>query len=81
MDLSGEQVVVTGACGALGRAVCARAAALGARVIGLDIVRADVPGCSAVHAVDLGDAAATSTCIAGLGRVDALFNVAGGFAM
>lgn len=81
MDLSGQHVVVTGACGALGRAVCARAAALGARVSGLDIVRGDVPGCSAVHAVDLGDPAATSACIAGLGRVDALFNVAGGFAM
>lgn len=81
MDLSAKHVVVTGACGALGRAVCARAAALGASVTGLDVVSANVPGCAAVHAVDLGDGAATAVCLDRLAPVDALFNIAGGFAM
>ena len=81
MELSGKHVVVTGACGALGRAVCTRAAGLGATVTGLDIVAAELPACAAVHAVDLGDAHATAACFAGLAPVDALFNIAGGFAM
>ena len=80
MDLKAKRVAVTGAGGALGRAVAARAAALGAAVIGVDI--AFPPGASADnHVVDLGDAAATAAVFARIGRVDVLMNVAGGFDM
>jgi NAD(P)-dependent dehydrogenase (short-subunit alcohol dehydrogenase family) len=80
MDLQGKRVVVTGAGGALGRAVVARAEASGAGVVQLDIAfpPGAGPGC---HVVDLADAAATAACFASLGAVDVLMNVAGGFSM
>jgi NAD(P)-dependent dehydrogenase (short-subunit alcohol dehydrogenase family) len=81
MDLSGKRVAITGANGALGRAVAARAALLGGDCLLIDIDFApDLAGPSA-HRVDLGDRAATAACLGALGRVDVLFNVAGGFAM
>ena len=80
MDLKDKRVAVTGANGALGRAVVARARALGAEVLEIDIVfPADAgPAC---HSVDLADAGATAALFASLGRIDVLMNVAGGFDM
>lgn len=80
MDLHGKRVVVTGANGALGRAVVARARLLGADVLHVDIAfPADAgPEC---HAVDLADAAACASAFGQLGRIDVLMNVAGGFDM
>ncbi len=78
-SLAGKHVLVTGAAGALGRVAMAVARARGARVSGLDLAgdTADPD----LHAVDLLDAAATAAVISGLGTPDAVFNIAGGFAM
>ncbi len=77
--LNGKRVLVTGANGALGHAACAVAAAQGADVIELDIVF-DAPAAQR-YTVDLGVASATTACIAALGRIDVVFNIAGGFTM
>lgn len=79
-------IVVTGAAGVLGRAVCAEASARGALVAGVDFsgslavsdhIRLALAG------VDLTDPAsaeqAMSAVRAELGRIDALLNIAGGF--
>lgn len=85
-ELSGRRVVVTGGLGALGRAVGEVLAACGARVVLLDrSTGAQPPGAVvAVVAADLADAAAARAGIAqaaaALGGIDALVNVAGGFA-
>lgn len=85
-------VVLTGAFGALGRAVAAEAAARGARVAAVDhaatpsgdLVSALGPAAVFKGGVDLSDAAAASAAIAEVaaacGRIDVLINVAGGFA-
>lgn len=82
VDLAGKIVVVTGAGGALGSAVAMRAEQCGAQVWRLDLV---FPAAEATRerrlAVDLGDLAATRAAFATIGRIDALCNVAGGFAM
>jgi len=73
-------VVVTGAAGALGKAVAAAFAAEGAKVCGLDIV--EQPN---IIACDLFDAASCKKAIQQVlnahQRIDVLANVAGGFAM
>ncbi|MBU7439266.1 SDR family NAD(P)-dependent oxidoreductase [Paraburkholderia fungorum] len=81
-----RRVIVTGGLGALGRRVGAELSARGARVALVD--RAASVAIDAVEAVfgnvDLGDAANTANAfgqIAGrLGGIDALVNIAGGFA-
>ena len=78
--LQGKVVVVTGANGALGRVVATLAAEQGAQVVGLDLHFDGTSG-ARQHALDLTDAAATSACVAAIGRVDVLLNIAGGFAM
>jgi len=78
--LQGKVVVVTGANGALGRVAVEVAAEQGAQVIELDL-RFDGTPTARQHGVDLTDAAATAACIAALGRIDVLLNIAGGFAM
>ena len=55
MNLQDKRVVVTGANGALGRAVVARARALGAEVVQLDIAFPTDAGADC-HIVDLADA-------------------------
>ena len=81
MELTGKRVVVTGAAGVLGQAVAARSVALGASVVMLDIVEdfSSTPGDT--RCVDLTDAGAVETCIAGIGDFDAVCNIAGGFDM
>lgn len=76
-------LLVTGALGVLGRAMMAAAAAAGWRAIGIDFAaaggREDVFG-----GVDLTDADAAAHAVAAAralgGRIDALANIAGGFA-
>ena len=80
MNLQDKRVVVTGANGALGRAVVARARALGAEVVQLDIAFPADAGADC-HIVDLADAGATAALFLKIGRVDVLMNVAGGFDM
>lgn len=75
-------VVITGAAGTLGQAAAERASAYGARVTGLDIRDADtLPHTQHYQALDLLDREATRAAIQQLGRIDALLNIAGGFAM
>lgn len=84
--LTGKRVVVTGGLGALGRAVAAVLVRQGARVALLDraALPADLPPCElAWGGVELGDAAAVPAAFervaTGLGGLDGLVNVAGGF--
>jgi len=79
-DAQGLRVVVTGASGTFGRAICARLAGLGARVIGLDLApRPDDP--VEVLACDITDDAHVPTAVAAaidrLGGLDLLINNAG----
>ncbi len=83
-DFFGKSVVVTGAAGSLGQAVVDRVLALGGRVLALDLQfeqGAALPANLNRFAVDLTDPAATQNAIDSLDQVDALFNIAGGFAM
>ena len=83
MNLNGKRVLVTGANGALGRAVIAEARAAGADTIGVDLVidepLASLPG--TWLRLDLAQTAPVISAFDRLGEFDALFNVAGGFAM
>ena len=85
--MEGKIVVVTGASGALGKVVAASALAKGARVAAIDHARSDVkPTVEWIEfgGVDLTDAMQAKTAIdaaaAHFGRLDALVNIAGGFA-
>lgn len=78
-------VIVTGAFGALGRAVVAHLAGAGHRVAGVDLAPApaDFAGALAVGGVNLIDEAAVKAAYddiaARLGGIAALVNIAGGF--
>ncbi|MER6331942.1 SDR family NAD(P)-dependent oxidoreductase [Streptomyces sp. NPDC001034] len=79
-DARGLRVLVTGASGTFGRAICARLAELGAHVVGLDRApRPDDP--VEVLACDITDDAGTATAVAAaidrLGGLDLLVNNAG----
>ena len=77
--LENRTVVITGALGGLGRAVCAVVESQGARVIRIDIARdKSLPDC---HVVDLTNVDATRESIQSFGPFDSLVNLAGGFAM
>jgi NAD(P)-dependent dehydrogenase (short-subunit alcohol dehydrogenase family) len=85
--MDGKVIVVTGALGALGRVVTDQALARGARVASVDHAPTQVPATSnqlELGGVDLTDAAAAKKAIdhaaAHFGRLDALINIAGGFA-
>lgn len=80
-------ILVTGACGGIGRTLCERFAALGHRVLALDIARdqleqlcAGIEGCTPVHA-DLTDAegikVAVAEAMAAWGPVDTVIANAG----
>src|SRR5689334_23967496 len=85
--MDGKVVVVTGALGALGVVVVDEALARGARVASVDHAPTQVPPTAnqfELGGVDLTDAAAARKAIeaaaAHFGRIDALINIAGGFA-
>ncbi len=85
--MDGKVVVVTGASGALGRAVAISALAMGAQVAGVDHAAsqaAATPSRIEFGCVDLTDPAqakqAVDAAAAHFGKLDALINIAGGFA-
>ena len=85
--MDGRVIVVTGALGALGKVVAASALKRGARVAGVDHAASHVaatPNRIELGSVDLTDAAQANNAIAAaashFGKLDALINIAGGFA-
>jgi len=85
--MSERVIVVTGASGALGKVVADVAATRGARVAGIDHAPSQYPATASrieFGGVDLTDAAQAKAAIDGVaahfGRLDALINIAGGFA-
>jgi 3-oxoacyl-[acyl-carrier protein] reductase len=85
--MNGKVIVVTGASGALGKVVAEAALARGAKVAAVDHAPSQLPATSnriELGGVDLTDAAqakkAIDAAVAHFGRLDALINIAGGFA-
>ena len=85
--MDGKVIVVTGASSALGRVVANSALAMGARVAGVDHAASQVaatPDRIEFGGVDLTNAAQAKQAIdaaaAHFGKLDALINIAGGFA-
>ncbi|MDE5441879.1 SDR family NAD(P)-dependent oxidoreductase [Bradyrhizobium sp. CSA207] len=85
--MQGKVIVVTGALGALGKIFADVALARGARIAGVDHAPSQVPATPErieIGGVDLSDAAQATTAIEAaakhFGRLDALINIAGGFA-
>ncbi len=86
--MDGKVLIITGALGALGQVVATTALARGARVAGIDHAPASqmqpTPDRIELGGVDLTDAAQAGKAIdaaaAHFGRLDALINIAGGFA-
>jgi NAD(P)-dependent dehydrogenase (short-subunit alcohol dehydrogenase family) len=72
-------IIVTGAAGVLGRAVCAKVEEAGGKALGVDLA-SDVPG--GMGGVDLTDEAAVTEAfgkLAASGPIHGLANIAGGF--
>ncbi|WP_061021715.1 SDR family oxidoreductase [Bradyrhizobium sp. CCH5-F6] len=85
--MQGKVLIVTGASGALGKVVTEAALARGARVAGIDHAPSQAPAVAdrvEIGGVDLSDPAQAKTAIETaakhFGRLDALINIAGGFA-
>ena len=85
--MNGKAIVVTGALGALGKVVVDTALSRGARVAGVDHARGQLratPERIELGGVDLSDATQAKQAIDAaakhFGRLDALINIAGGFA-
>lgn len=85
--MQGKVIVVTGALGALGKEVAQIAQSRGARIAGIDHAPSQTPATAErieIGSVDLSDAAQAKTAIEAVakhfGRLDALINIAGGFA-
>jgi len=85
--MQGKVLIVTGALGALGTVVSEIALARGARVAGIDHAPSQTPATAErieIGGVDLSDAvqakAAVEAAARHFGRLDALVNIAGGFA-
>ncbi|KGT76716.1 short-chain dehydrogenase [Bradyrhizobium japonicum] len=85
--MQGKVLIVTGALGALGKVVAETASARGAHVAGIDHAPSQVsatPERIEIGGVDLSDPAQAKTAVEAaakhFGRLDALINIAGGFA-
>ncbi|UVO34087.1 SDR family oxidoreductase [Bradyrhizobium arachidis] len=85
--MQGKVLIVTGALGALGKVVTEAALARGARIAGIDHAPSQVAATAErieIGGVDLSDAAQAKTAVEAaarhFGKVDALVNIAGGFA-
>lgn len=72
MDLRGAGVLVTGAAGGIGTAVCRAFAAAGA-----DVTSVDLDGTGVDHELDVADAAAVADLVLGLDRLDVVVANAG----
>ena len=79
--MTGETVIITGANGALGRAVVAAVRERGDDVVAIDLSFGERAAGYRQLELDLSDADAVARAVGELERVDALFNIAGGFAM
>ncbi|OKO92831.1 short-chain dehydrogenase [Bradyrhizobium sp. NAS80.1] len=85
--MQGKVIVVTGALGALGKVVAETALSRGGRVAGIDHAPSQISATAdhiEIGTVDLSDPAQAKTAIEAtakhFGRLDALINIAGGFA-
>jgi NAD(P)-dependent dehydrogenase (short-subunit alcohol dehydrogenase family) len=85
--MEGKVIIVTGASGALGKVVAELALSRGARVAGVDHARSQVPATAnriELGGIDLTDPAqakkAMDAVASQFGKIDALLNIAGGFA-
>jgi NAD(P)-dependent dehydrogenase (short-subunit alcohol dehydrogenase family) len=85
--MNGKVVVITGALGALGKVVAESALARGAKVAGIDHAPSQTPAAAdrlELGGIDLSDPLAANNAIDAaalhFGRLDALINIAGGFA-
>ncbi len=85
--MQGKVIVVTGALGALGKVAAETARLRGARIAGIDHAPSQAPATAdriEIGSVDLSDPAQAKTAIEAaakhFGRLDALINIAGGFA-
>jgi NAD(P)-dependent dehydrogenase (short-subunit alcohol dehydrogenase family) len=85
--MNGKVVVITGALGALGKVVAESALARGAKVAGIDHAPSQTPAAAdrlELGGIDLSDPLAANKAIDAaalhFGRLDALINIAGGFA-
>ncbi len=85
--MQGKVLVITGALGALGKVVTDVAQSRGARIAGIDHAPSQLPPTPErieIGGVDLSDAAQAKTAIDAaanhFGKLDALINIAGGFA-
>jgi NAD(P)-dependent dehydrogenase (short-subunit alcohol dehydrogenase family) len=82
MMLNELRIVITGVAGTVGQAAAEKAKSQGATTIGIDIL--DAPRIDHVdeyHRVDLLNQRAVLDWFASIDEIDALFNIAGGFAM
>lgn len=85
--MQGKIVVITGALGALAKVVAEAARSRGARIAGIDYAPSQVAATAEgieIGGVDLSDAAQAKAAVEAaakhFGRLDALINIAGGFA-
>ncbi|MBR0828058.1 SDR family oxidoreductase [Bradyrhizobium manausense] len=85
--MQGKAIVITGALGALGKVVAETALSRGARVAGIDHAPSQTPATAdhlEIGGVDLSDEVQAKKAIEAaamhFGRLDALINIAGGFA-
>ncbi|MBW7968319.1 SDR family oxidoreductase [Bradyrhizobium sp. BR 10289] len=86
--MQGKVLIITGALGALGKVVAEIAQSRGARIAGIDHATSQVPATAEsieIGGVDLSDAAQAKTAVEAaarhFGKLDALINIAGGFAL
>lgn len=79
--LQNKVIVITGAAGGLGREVSKTAQQQGAELVLLDLAFPEDLSADNTHAVDLTNAEAVQTVLQGVGRIDGLINIAGGFDM
>lgn len=81
MLLKDKTVIITGAGGALGRAATDAVEAEGGRAIQFDLQFRDEDDSRPRFEIDLTDTAAVQETVSRVGDFDAVFNIAGGFAM